>query len=96
MESDLKTCPLCGRPIPPHLESRHHLVPRLKGGKHGPFAVLHSICHGKIHSVLSESELARDYPTLEKLQAHPGIAKFIRWVRKRPPEYRSSNRRVKD
>ena len=30
------TCPLCLRPIPPGVpQSRHHLVPKLRGGKGG-------------------------------------------------------------
>ena len=91
-----RICPLCGREIPPELESRHHLTPKLKGGKHGPIAVLHVICHGKIHSVLTEGELARDFNTIEKLLTHPEIAKFVRWVARRPPDYRSSNRPRRD
>lgn len=95
-EPGWKTCPLCGRPIPPHLESRHHLVPKLRGGKHGPTAVLHTICHSKIHSLFSETELARSYDTIEALLAHEEIARFVRWVRKRPPEFRSKNRVPRD
>jgi len=95
-ENDWRICPLCERPIPPHLESRHHLVPKLRGGKHGPIAVLHTICHSKIHSVLSETELARNYATVEKLRQHEEIARFVKWVRKRPPEFRSRNRAPKD
>ena len=91
-ESGWRLCPLCGRPIPPELESRHHLVPKLKGGKRGPIAILHQICHGKIHSVFTEAELARDYATIDRLKEHPEMARFIRWVAKRPPGYRSSNR----
>ena len=91
-ETGWRLCPLCGRPIPPELESRHHLIPKLKGGKHGPIAILHQICHGKIHSVFTEAELARDYATIERLRDHPEIARFIGWVVKRPPDYRSSNR----
>ncbi|MBL9151402.1 MAG: hypothetical protein JNK37_02900 [Verrucomicrobiales bacterium] len=90
--SPWRTCPLCGRAIPPHLESRHHLTPKLKGGKHGPIAILHTVCHGKIHSVFTEGELARDYHTIERLLTHPEIVKFVHWVSKRPPDYRSSNR----
>lgn len=90
--SDWLRCPLCGREIPPAFESRHHLIPKLKGGKHGPIVVLHEICHGKIHSVFTEAELARDYHSIELLLAHPEMAKFVRWVSKRPPSYRSSNR----
>ena len=90
--SEWKICPLCERPIPPHLESRHHLIPKLKGGKHGPIAVIHTICHSKIHSVFTEAELARSYSTMEALREHEEMQKFIRWVSKRPPEFRSKNR----
>ena len=88
----MRICPLCQREIPPKLESRHHLTPKLKGGKNGPIAILHSICHSKIHSLLTESELARDYDTIEKLLQHEAIAEFVSWVQKRPIDYRSGNR----
>ena len=94
--SEWKICALCDRPIPPYLESRHHLIPKLKGGKHGPIAVIHTICHSKIHSVFSEVELARSYSTIEALREHEEMKKFIRWIKKRPPEFRSKNRSPKD
>ncbi len=96
MPSELKICPLCGREIPVHLESRHHLVPRSKGGKHGPVVILHKPCHSKIHSVLSEKELARGYDTIEKLLGHEEIARFARWIGKRPPDFSGGSRRMKD
>lgn len=85
----MPTCPLCGRPIPPGGQSLHHLVPRLKGGKKGPTVLLHTICHKEIHATLTEAELARDYDTVEALKAHPRLSKFLDWVAKRPPEFRS-------
>lgn len=82
------TCPLCGRPIPPGARSSlHHLVPRLKGGAKGPVVRLHQICHSAIHAALTEAELARDFAEIEALKAHPRIARFIAWVRDRPPEF---------
>ena len=51
--------------------------------------LLHQICHNEIHATLTEAELARDYATIEALRAHPRLAKFIRWVAKRPPEFQS-------
>jgi hypothetical protein len=83
-------CPLCSRPIPGNVpQSLHHLIPKLKGGKGGPTVLLHDICHREIHATLTEAELARDFSTPEALRAHPRLAKFIAWVRKRPPEFRS-------
>ncbi len=55
----------------------------------GPTVLLHHICHKEIHATLSEADLARDYATPEALRAHPRLAKFIRWVAKRPPEFLS-------
>ncbi|WP_425044388.1 HNH endonuclease [Primorskyibacter sp. S87] len=83
-------CPLCDRPIPADARrSLHHLIPKLKGGKGGPTVLLHDICHREIHASLSEAELARNYNTIEALQTHPRLSKFILWVRKRPPGFSS-------
>ena len=38
---------------------------------------------------LTEAELAREYNTVEALRTHPRLAKFITWVQKRPPGFRS-------
>ncbi len=85
---EVPNCPLCDRPIPVDVpQSRHHLIPRLKGGKGGPTVLLHHICHKEIHAALTESELARNYPTVEALKTHPRIARFVAWVGKRPPAF---------
>ncbi|SDY19969.1 HNH endonuclease [Citreimonas salinaria] len=90
MEQDDPVCPLCLRPIPPQArQSLHHLTPKLKGGKGGPVVRVHQICHNEIHATLTEAELAREYDTPEKLRAHPRLAKFAEWVRKRPPGFHS-------
>lgn len=45
--------------------------------------------HAEIHAEVGETELARDYPTIEALKAHPRIARFVVWVAGRPPGFRS-------
>ncbi len=86
-------CPLCGRPIPPGApQSRHHLVPKLKGGKDGETVLLHHICHKEIHAMLTEAELARDHATMEALRGHPRLARFLRWVSRRPPAFTSRSK----
>ncbi len=64
-------CPLCLRPIPPGVpQSRHHLIPKLRGGKGGQTVLVHQVCHSTIHRTLGETDLARNYATVEALRAH--------------------------
>lgn len=82
-------CPLCLRPIPPGVpQSRHHLIPKLKGGAKGETVLLHQICHSTIHRTLSEAELARSYASVEALRQHPRLRRFWDWVGKRPPGWK--------
>lgn len=78
-------CPLCGRPIPPAQRDAHHLVPKGKGGRVTTY--LHRICHRQIHAVLTETELARQYATVDALLAHPDISTFVAWVRTKPDDF---------
>ena len=88
MNDESPICPLCERPIPRGAPaSLHHLVPKLKGGKGGPTVLLHQICHKAIHAAFTEGELARDYASIEALQGHPRIARFVAWIRRRPPGF---------
>ena len=81
--------------------SKHHLIPQTR---HKNKRVKRDLeqeernmkirvcqpCHSKIHSVLTEKELEREWNTLEKIQSHPEIAKFIVWVRNHSPARTSS------
>ena len=85
------TCPLCGRPIPPSQQDAHHMVPKSRGGR--ATTVLHRICHRQLHALFSEQELAREYASPEALLAHPDVAKFVAWVKAKPPAFMERTRK---
>lgn len=86
-------CALCSRAIPAGAkQSRHHLVPKLKGGAKLPAVQLHQICHNAIHARFSETELARRLSDPASLRVEPGLADFIEWVRGKPDDFHVSTR----
>ena len=85
-EEEVQTCPLCSRPLAEPC-NRHHLMPLSKGGKGTTTLLMHKICHDKIHAVLTEMELKRYYHTVKRLQQQEDIAKFIKWVQNKTPEF---------
>jgi hypothetical protein len=88
-------CPLCGRQMMRGRSvNEHHLIPRMYGGIEK--FVVHWVCHSKIHSVLTESQLAFESNTFAKLREHPELARFIKWVRKRDPEFIDKHARMRD
>ena len=89
--SQIVICPLCGRPIPPAQRDAHHLVPKSKGGRQTTF--LHRMCHRQIHALLTESELARQYATIDALLAHPELQVFVSWIKTKPEDFFVSSRK---
>ncbi len=88
------TCLLCGRPLA-EPSNKHHLIPISQGGRSTPTIILHNICHRKIHTVFTEKELKTYYHTIERLQKHEEMMKFIKWVRKKEPGYYDSSVKMK-
>ena len=86
------SCFLCGRPIGARVQW-HHAVPKSRGGR--DTVPVHPICHRTIHATLSNKDLERGYHTAEALRAHPEIAKFVDWVRGKPPDFQAPTRRRK-
>jgi len=84
-------CPLCERKIPLSQRDAHHLVPKSKGGRHTEY--LHRICHRQIHALFSETELARQFNSVDALLAHPDIALFVAWVKNKPDDFMERTRK---
>ncbi len=76
--------------------TKHHLIPRTrhKNKKNKKafsrqevkdrVVLLCRPCHKNIHTVLTNKELEREYNTVEALQSHPDIMKFIAWLGTKP------------
>jgi hypothetical protein len=88
-----RRCALCRRAAF-HL-TRHHLIPRtvhrrsrtrrnFTRDQRLAVVSLCRACHKQIHSLFTESELARTYCSIEALVAHPEVARFIKWVARQP------------
>jgi len=78
-------CPLCDRAIPKSQRDEHHLIPKSHGGRQTK--VLHRICHRQIHAIFTETELARQYNSIEQLKSHADMIGFIEWVRLKPADF---------
>jgi 5-methylcytosine-specific restriction endonuclease McrA len=94
-------CAICGRE---ETLTRHHLIPRTRhhnkrNKREFERATVRQIvgicrsCHSQIHSLLSEKELEREYNSVEKLKAHPGVAKFAEWIATKPRGFKAAVQR---
>jgi len=83
------TCWLCGRPLETRIQW-HHPVPRSKKGR--KTVPVHPICHKTIHAIFTNAELARIGDDPARLREHDGIAKFVRWVSSKPPDFHAPTR----
>lgn len=85
-------CALCARPLGARVEW-HHVVPKSQGGR--DTVPVHPICHRIIHASVSNADLARQYPTLGQLRERDDIARFVRWVADKPPDFNAPTRRAR-
>lgn len=90
MSEERLTCWLCGRALEQRIQW-HHPVPRSKKGR--STVPVHPICHKTIHRHFSNAELARIGDDPDAIRAHPAIARFVEWVRKKPPDFHAPTRR---
>lgn len=92
--TEYKKCPICKRDmIPGKSLDDHHLIPRAFKGKEQ--ITLHKICHRKLHSVFTEREMQHYFNTVERLTEHEEIQKFVKWIKKKDPEYYSGSKETK-
>jgi 5-methylcytosine-specific restriction endonuclease McrA len=87
------TCALCDREA---ALTFHHLIPKtlrtrkryrrdVPADKWDDGIHVCRACHDAIHRFLDEEALAEQYATVEALREHPGLAAFVKWVRRQDP-----------
>jgi len=81
-------CPVCNRVLSANIDE-HHLIPKCKKGSET--VTLHRVCHTKIHSVFTETALAKYYNTIPRIMENDDMIKFAKWVRKQPLDFIGTN-----
>jgi 5-methylcytosine-specific restriction protein A len=84
-------CGLCGRAFGRASLTKHHCLPKEKGGTQQDVELLCSQCHSMIHATFTNRTLANAYATLAELRRAPELEKYVRWVRKQPATRRTRN-----
>lgn len=91
-ESGPMPCGLCEREFTRAALTRHHCLPRSRGGTQEDVELLCGQCHGMVHATFTNPTLEALYPTLRKLAEAPELEGFLRWVRKQPATRRTRNK----
>ncbi len=89
MLDDPLTCWLCHRPLGRRVQ-QHHPVPKAKKGRNT--VPVHPICHKTIHANFTNAELARVGADRAVLLENDAIAKFVAWVKDKPPDFHAPTR----
>lgn len=83
-------CWLCGRPLG-SIVQHHHPIPKSKGGRYTE--PVHPICHQTIHTHFTNAELARMGEDVEAIRAQEDVAKFLKWIAGKPPDFHAPTHR---
>lgn len=85
-------CWLCGRELGRRVQ-HHHTVPKAKKGRET--VPVHPICHRTIHAHFSNAELVRLDGARGPLLEHEEVAKFLRWIADKPPDFHAPTRKAR-
>ena len=88
MAAQSLTCWLCLRPLGSRVEY-HHPVPKSRGGRET--VPVQPICHRTLHQTFSNKELG--LLSLADLRANADIARFLKWIAGKDPDFHAPTRR---
>ncbi|MEM7690201.1 MAG: hypothetical protein AAF291_14375 [Pseudomonadota bacterium] len=66
-------------------------MPKSKKGR--STVPVHPICHKTIHTTFTNAELARIGDDSDRVRANEAVAKFVKWVANKPPDFHAPTRR---
>lgn len=89
MSEETLTCWLCERPLGRKVQ-QHHPVPKAKKGRET--VPVHPICHRAIHANFTNAQLMRMGEDRAALLENDALAKFVDWVKDKPPDFHASTR----
>ncbi len=89
MSEETLTCWLCGRPLGRKVQ-QHHPVPKAKKGRET--VPVHPICHRAIHANFTNAQLMRMGEDRAALLENEALAKFVEWVKDKPPDFHAPTR----
>ena len=87
-------CELCKRLVSEI--TKHHLIPKICGGKHSLTISVCLDCNKQIHALHDNRMLATSLNTLEALSGDENISKYLKWIRKKPEGTITKAKRSKD
>lgn len=73
-------CPVCGVEVHEDEASKHHVVPKSKGGT--DTVRICNTCHKQLHALFTNKELMQ-IETIEGLKEYDSVQKYINWRKKR-------------
>lgn len=65
-------------------------MPKSRGGRDR--VAVHPICHRTIHAAFGNADLARIGDDRDRIAADPVIARFLRWIADKPPDFHAPTR----
>ena len=71
----------------------HHVVPKAKKGR--ATVPVHPICHRAIHNNFTNAQLARMGADRDAIVVQEDVAKFLRWIANKPPDFHAPTRRAR-
>ncbi len=89
-----ETCPLCERYILVQNLTKHHLIPKSRGGR--TTEAICRTCHRQLHALFTNKQLDREFNSIEALKATDEIAKYMAWVKNKNPDQYFRGKRQKE